>query len=144
MKSKMKQQVSRLDFTDCGGRSGSTWILAGSGTPDRPERSGSTRANTTSAGCTETNQRDTRRHVSMATAPATSTERSRTRMVILRLLRRPHRPGSRAEAVCLGGLEACGARGASTCPTANVPSDQQRPSVPAQLTLRAPPPPAPT
>lgn len=55
----MKQQISRLDFTDCGGRSGSTWILAGSGTPDRPERSGSTRANKTSAGYTETNQRHT-------------------------------------------------------------------------------------
>lgn len=57
LKSKMKQQVSRPDFTDCGRRSVSTWILAGSGTPDQPERPGSTRANTTSAGYT--NQRDT-------------------------------------------------------------------------------------
>lgn len=118
LKSKRKQQVLCLDFTDCGRRNVSIWILAGSDTPDQPERCGSTHANRTSAGYTET-KRQTWHHVSVPTLPVTSSHCRCTRTVILRLLRRPHRPGSRPRNL---ELKESGVRDALTCQTSQVSS----------------------
>lgn len=116
LKSKRKQQVLCLDFTDCGRRNVSIWIPAGNDTPGQPERGVSTHASRTSAGYTDTNGRQTGHHVSMTTPPVTSSPCRCTRTVILRLLRRPHRPGSRPKnAGCL--LEVCGVSDALTCQT---------------------------
>lgn len=125
-KSKRKQQVLCLDFTDCGRRNVSIWIVAGSDMPDQPERCGSTHASRTSAGCTESNKRQTWHHVSMPTLPVTSSHCRCTSTVILRLLRRPHRPGSRPKnVVCLLELKASGVRDALTCQTSKDSSYQQ-------------------
>lgn len=123
LKSKRKQQVLCLDFTDCGRRNVSIWIPAGNDTPDQPERCVSTHANRTSAGYTDTNERQTGHHVSMTTLPVTSSHCRCTRTVILRLLRRPHRPGSRPKnAACLLELKVCGVSDALTCQTPKVSS----------------------
>lgn len=62
----------------------------------------------------------------MLTIPVTSSAHCCTRMVILRLLRRPHRPGSRPENfLCLLALKVPGVREALTCQTSNISSHQQ-------------------
>lgn len=126
LKSIRREQILCWDFKDCGRRNESIWILAGSDTPDQPAHGGSTHANRTSASYTETNSRHTWHHISMLTVPVTSSRHCCTRMVILRLLRRPHRPGSRPENfLCLMALKVSGVSEALTCQTPNISSYQQ-------------------
>lgn len=126
LKSIRREQILCWDFKDCGRRNESIWILAGSDTPDQPAHGGSTHANRTSAGYTGTDSRHTWHHTSMLTISVTSSRHCCTRMVILRLLRRPHRPGSRPENfLCLLALKVSGVSEALTCQTSNISSYQQ-------------------